>query len=185
MILHRAAPYNQAIVTLGKSFYEGLEQTNLTTLVLNANNIIILKAHFSTYTPHLTYLSMQYNRLMHIERLESPIIFNSSNQVANLKLDLSRNNINFISDHFFNHVGRYNLELFFNSNHLGEHVYNDIDGRTFRELCNLRKINLHMNLIKYLPVIIFKHLSKLESLKLGQNSLRSITFDIAALHDLT
>ena len=310
LILHRTAPYDHKIVTLDQTFYYGLENTSLTSLILDANNIIILDPRFTTYTPKLTHLSMKYNRLMQvwfllldvsnlkylktfdaryqtrrlvdddgytdwapstqsmrrkkrsaespeekcfkllaqlnskhnasvslpipnnapvcfrlpdsleelylsgslsedyatigevvflgdarnlmefqyaengIERLEGPLIFYSSNEKATLKFDISRNNINFISDIFFDSIGEFLLECNFHSNRLGE-LFLRNNNNVFRNLDGVKKMNLELNLIKNLHTDVLTHLNHLEVLLLGQNSLRSITFDIAKMENLS
>ena len=67
LILENIAPLDGDIevVMIKESFYNGLENTNLTNISISNNDIALIESNFSNHTPLLEELSLAYNRITH------------------------------------------------------------------------------------------------------------------------
>ena len=64
LYLVRSVPYDYEFITLDESFTKGLYNTQIKKIILDSNNILVVDAKFRLYTPHLEYISFEYNRLV-------------------------------------------------------------------------------------------------------------------------
>ena len=70
LILNRITEFSLRVQTLSESFFLGLEVTNITHLSLDGNHIIDVDPVLSHYLPQLVYLSLAYNRLEPLARID-------------------------------------------------------------------------------------------------------------------
>ena len=73
LYLMYTAQFETTVVTLEQSFFEGLEKTNITKVVLDGNNIVTIAGGFHCYLPKLKYLSVSRNRLVQVQNLMDDI----------------------------------------------------------------------------------------------------------------
>ena len=94
-------------------------------------------------------------------------------------LDLSNNFCSSVSTFFFDFmIGLQHLKI--NNNILGFSIAKDKRGDTFKNLRNLRRLEMASNKILDMPALMFRNLHSLEYLKLNHNLLR--TFDVNVNH---
>ena len=75
LYLVKSAPYEYAFIVIDESFTEGLHNTRIKKIVLDGNNILVIDAKFRIHTPHLEYLSVEYNRLVQTQLLTCDVYF--------------------------------------------------------------------------------------------------------------
>ena len=149
---------------------------NLKTLYLNNSGLgyDIPKIRFSK--SRLENLYMQGNVLM---SWNGPVL-----GVNTLKrLDLSNNFCSKISNIFFQDATAL-IELTLNDNLIGFSVASDTDGNIFKQLKQLKHLELKNNKISHLPYAIFRNLNNLKQLRLDNNLLTNIKFNIAQMKHL-
>ena len=94
-------------------------------------------------------------------------------------LDLSNNFCSSVSTFFFDYMISLKY-LKVNDNILGFSISKDKSGNTFKNLRNLRRLEMASNKIQDMPELSFRNLHSLEFLNLSRNLLRS--FDVSISH---
>ncbi|XP_062603018.1 toll-like receptor 4 [Saccostrea cucullata] len=124
----------------------------------------------------LQSLSLQGNQL---SNLTGPII-----GLTKLKiLNLSKNNCKYISDYFFDFLNTIET-LHLAKNKLSNSLARDIDGRTFRNLTNLKHLDLSNNEVVLLSKNVFQSLSNISNLDLSFNSIDNLVIKFSHMKGL-
>ena len=128
------------------------------------------------------YLKLFDNNLKQVY-LQDNVLYEWIGPIENVDslelMDLSNNFCSYVSTFFFDYLtGLKYLKI--NDNILGFSIAKDKRGDIFKNLRNLRRLEMASNKVQYMPELIFRNLYSLEFLNLSRNLMR--TFDVNMNH---